>query len=60
MPNTWVTPQLVIVSTSTSDTVRAAGASDGNATHTSEPRTSVVKHSGASSNPSGGRPVSGS
>ncbi len=59
MPNTWVTPQLTIVSTMTSETVRGWGSSWGRATYTPSARTSARKHGGASLNPPGGRPLMG-
>ena len=60
MPKTWVTPQFVIVSTMTSDTVRGRVASVGTATYTPSARVSTVKDAGRSVNPGGGEPVSGS
>ena len=59
MPNTWDRPQLTIVSTITSETVRGNGVGLGRATHTPSSRTSVSKHAGASENPPGGLPVIG-
>ena len=41
MPNTWVTPQATMVSTSTSETVRDRGRSTGRAAYTPSARTSV-------------------
>ena len=60
MPNTTSTPQLRIVSTNTSLTVRTGTGGAGSATYTPSGRTSVAKHGGASSNGGGGVPVSGS
>ncbi len=59
MPNTCVTPHAHIVSTITSETVRACGCSGGSATYTPSARTSTGKHAGASAKPGGGVPVSG-
>jgi NitT/TauT family transport system substrate-binding protein len=56
MPNTWVSPQLVSVSTNTSETVRSGSGSGGSATYTPSSRTSVSKQAGASLKPSGGEP----
>ena len=59
MPNTWVTPQATIVSTSTSDTVRVRGRSAGSAAYTPSALTSVRYASGASSKGGGGLPFLG-
>ena len=59
MPNTWVTPQATIVSTSTSDTVRCRGRSTGRAAYTPSARTSVRKAAGASLKGGGGLPFLG-
>ena len=60
MPNTWVTPHATMVSTITSDTVRLCSSASGTSTYTPSPRTSTGKRAGASVNPGGGVPVSGS
>ena len=60
MPKTASTPQLHMVSTSTSLTVRTVSGKGGSSTYTPSGRTSVAKHGGLSSNGGGGVPVSGS
>jgi hypothetical protein len=60
MPKTWVTPQLTRVSTITSATVRWWGGSSSTPTYTPSSRTSTGTQPGASLNPAGGVPVSGS
>jgi hypothetical protein len=56
MPKTWVTPQLTIVSTPTSEIVRVRGSSAGSATYTPSGRTSSRKLNGASVKPGGDEP----
>ena len=59
MPNTAVTPQLTIVSTNTSLTVRPAQRPGGTATYTPSPRASTAKASTVSEEPSGAWPLHG-
>jgi hypothetical protein len=60
IPKTWVTPQATMVSTMASATVRSCGASSSTPTYTPSARTSTGTQAGASLNPAGGAPLSGS
>jgi hypothetical protein len=59
MPNTVSTPHATSVSTSTSETERGRSVTSGSATYTPSGRSSTSNATGASSKPSGGRPVDG-